>query len=92
MYDLQDLLVKSALDQWQVMATFEVNLEKRNTTITDRLSKSIPLARQVCNSEQFAHVMYFTKYFSACLLYSRRIDEMGSYVPLTQVTVQNGFI
>ncbi|XP_063886439.1 uncharacterized protein LOC135114469 [Scylla paramamosain] len=89
---VKDLLVKSALDQWQVMATFEVNLGKRNTTITDRLSKLIPLARQVGNSEQFAHVMYFTKYFSECLSYSRRIDDMGSYVPLTQVTVQNGFI
>ncbi|XP_063886454.1 ionotropic receptor 21a-like isoform X2 [Scylla paramamosain] len=43
---VKDLLEKSALDQWQVMATFEVNLEKRNTTITDRLSKLIPLARQ----------------------------------------------
>ncbi|KAK8397748.1 hypothetical protein O3P69_004499 [Scylla paramamosain] len=45
--DKQDLFGQSALDQWQVMATFEVNLEKRNTTITDHLSKLIPLARQV---------------------------------------------
>ncbi|KAK8397747.1 hypothetical protein O3P69_004498 [Scylla paramamosain] len=45
--ELQDLLEKSALDKWQVMATFEVTLEKRNTTITDRLSKLIPLARQL---------------------------------------------
>ncbi|XP_063886451.1 uncharacterized protein LOC135114479 [Scylla paramamosain] len=44
---VKDVFGQSALDQWQVMATFEVNLEKRNTTITDRLSKLIPLARQV---------------------------------------------
>ncbi|XP_063886374.1 uncharacterized protein LOC135114401 [Scylla paramamosain] len=85
---VKDLFGKSTRDQWQVMATFEVTLEKRNTTITDRLSKLIPLVRQVGNSEQFAHVMYFTKYFSACLSHRTRIDDMGSYVPLTQMWIQ----
>ncbi|XP_063886376.1 uncharacterized protein LOC135114404 [Scylla paramamosain] len=44
---VKDLQGKSAWEQLQVKATFEVNLEKRNTSITDRLSKLIPLARQV---------------------------------------------
>ncbi|XP_045111734.1 uncharacterized protein LOC123504893 [Portunus trituberculatus] len=44
---VKDLLGKSAWKQWQMMTTFELNLEKRNISMNDRVKKLISLARQV---------------------------------------------
>ncbi|MPC18187.1 hypothetical protein E2C01_011063 [Portunus trituberculatus] len=44
---LEDLLGRSAWNQWQVTATFKLDIKKRNISINNGLSKLIPLARQV---------------------------------------------